>query len=1688
MPHEPTRREATTQANPQGRAPSFDPRALAKTYPNLRPAGPYAHLPPIPLHRPVTLVGSRKTARIHLSSKSVSRAHALLVVTPRGVFVHDLQSRAGTHVNGEAVREMDLHDGDEIAVGQFSFVFRDPRPGLEDVAPPQIEPMILRVEGPPGSRSTRGVDLVARVTLIGRRPGSDLCLPYGEVSTSNTAVVRLEGFAGQSETTGGHVGYVAYDLGGRGTTLNGRPVHKAPFGPGDVLQIGPASLRLEPAPAEVRDVALTPATTHGDDVQRVQEQPRQDRYDRDSQDTLVADDDDALRLDDDLTPGGEVEDLLGGSHVMPALSEPAADVGAADDKRFSDTAAYEGPGAAPRPPAHRPADEPEAEVQEAEESHDAQDAAAERPAASASDSFAAEELSPRGWRSPAHREAEQEHHQGPAQPAQTATAEDFAADAEELPQQEETLEQQKQEAAPPTPPRVVDASSALADEVDEAEVPVAAADEDEPEDEPEAEAEVEVDFSTLDFADATADSADSADSGMSDDIALTDEGEAADDDDDALAATAVVAEDHAAPDTADADETETDGLDLSAAFEAEGEAEDEVAEVAEDDAPAELMVAISDDEDVERLERDEQDAATNIAPADVASTADEPTGPLLQDADPTATETQDVADITDVANEFEHVDEPQTPRADDEAEWLNEWQQEHSAHLGNLQPLAPEPTADHAEQAAPPEPDETAEARPAAVAAPVQFDPAAADDLEDADDSGQAAAAETERQDRPRRRAAPAPTPGRRRARPRTVGFAPAAGVADDEVPAAPAVERAPAAAASAFAAGPFSTARVRGDDPLEAYGVYDDDTPSPALGPAGPAGPADAFSLAAAPAADALPDIPDFDESADAGDAQASAVSPGIEQAPAAEASDDFQPGPSQDEAEAVNDDEAGFLQTIRAGVGRAEAEHADEQPQRHVANGRPAPATDQDQDDDDEFARLDAIDRAARGRPVRGNRPARPLAPPTPGRRPRPAVVTGPGAGGPDLENPVAADAPKRRRAARVPLLLFALLLLSLAAVAAGIAWGLAPRHPVRVALRYDVPPAMSEAGRALLRRDELTRLASADLRAAALTELRTLAPDADPAYLADAVAYERFLADDPGGAAWSDDQPVTLLLSHASADRAAEVARLKALAWAMHTTSAGVRASRDAERGRVADAENRLADLAERSRALLRQVEEAETALASLAADGGNDSGLTLAELRSQIESANAAWAEADRRAADLRRRVETLDTTVSTDGPRGDDDTLRELRRRLDQVQSRLAEARRLREAGAAGATADGQGDPRAALASALTQLGESAEASPDAEARDAATALTDVAGRLFDETLPAHARLAASADLSRHRYLVALGRVRGELRRADETLTALSSEAALRQRELAAAEEGSSPAAAAGSTSRLVQASDALRLSLRVVRDRMAVRAAELAGAAERDAAVAEAREQAEQSERSAQAQMRADRKAAWAEVTTAVRALELVGLGDEGRAVESALALAATEAARATAAPVAAVWADDEDFHDDNVVLASRQIAGADVAALEAEAADLRRQISQREAELRGAAEAEATRLRSEAAAAERRAAEVADAARAARESLAEAEARQAERERARQRVDDLRRERADLEQRQAAIREELDKARANADSTAAPLPVRDEDVTAAVAPDRRPLVMAIALPTLAAVFLVAIFLTMRSAAATPER
>src|SRR6476469_8917056 len=102
-----------------------DSMTSGKLPPTLTPTGHFAGKPTLPISRSVTLIGSRKQARLQLISSSVSQNHALIVNADSGPYIRDLASREHVFVNGIEVTEGALADGDEIQIGRFTFRFNE---------------------------------------------------------------------------------------------------------------------------------------------------------------------------------------------------------------------------------------------------------------------------------------------------------------------------------------------------------------------------------------------------------------------------------------------------------------------------------------------------------------------------------------------------------------------------------------------------------------------------------------------------------------------------------------------------------------------------------------------------------------------------------------------------------------------------------------------------------------------------------------------------------------------------------------------------------------------------------------------------------------------------------------------------------------------------------------------------------------------------------------------------------------------------------------------------------------------------------------------------------------------------------------------------------------------------------------------------------------------------------------------------------------------------------------------------------------------------------------------------------------------------------------------------------------------------------------------------------------------------
>src|SRR5689334_10974992 len=71
----------------------------AASTPALVPQGAHVGKPAMPMGRPFTMIGSRHRAHLHLLSRSVSKAHAVVINDNGNLYVRDTASREHVYVN-----------------------------------------------------------------------------------------------------------------------------------------------------------------------------------------------------------------------------------------------------------------------------------------------------------------------------------------------------------------------------------------------------------------------------------------------------------------------------------------------------------------------------------------------------------------------------------------------------------------------------------------------------------------------------------------------------------------------------------------------------------------------------------------------------------------------------------------------------------------------------------------------------------------------------------------------------------------------------------------------------------------------------------------------------------------------------------------------------------------------------------------------------------------------------------------------------------------------------------------------------------------------------------------------------------------------------------------------------------------------------------------------------------------------------------------------------------------------------------------------------------------------------------------------------------------------------------------------------------------------------------------------------
>lgn len=106
----------------------------------------------------VTLVGSSRQCDLWLRDDSISKVHAGLVLTPRGLWVVDLLGRDGLHIDGRPAYWKQVHNGSLLQFGRFQFRVRFAGAGRQaagrDQDPPAPEVVIK-----PAPRASSGGNL-----------------------------------------------------------------------------------------------------------------------------------------------------------------------------------------------------------------------------------------------------------------------------------------------------------------------------------------------------------------------------------------------------------------------------------------------------------------------------------------------------------------------------------------------------------------------------------------------------------------------------------------------------------------------------------------------------------------------------------------------------------------------------------------------------------------------------------------------------------------------------------------------------------------------------------------------------------------------------------------------------------------------------------------------------------------------------------------------------------------------------------------------------------------------------------------------------------------------------------------------------------------------------------------------------------------------------------------------------------------------------------------------------------------------------------------------------------------------------------------------------------------------------------------------------------------------------------------
>lgn len=156
------------------------------------------------------VIGRGKDCHLQLPDDAISREHAKIRRDWTGVTIRDLNSRNGVVINGVAIRrnmEVNLHHNDQIALGHFQLVFRDPFAaeiaqklpgGWDSQASPSVDEHTL----PPKAMKARDLDIEEPVSgrwrLDKKAPAPAAPLAPLELQSSGTFNNPLAGTMGMA--------------------------------------------------------------------------------------------------------------------------------------------------------------------------------------------------------------------------------------------------------------------------------------------------------------------------------------------------------------------------------------------------------------------------------------------------------------------------------------------------------------------------------------------------------------------------------------------------------------------------------------------------------------------------------------------------------------------------------------------------------------------------------------------------------------------------------------------------------------------------------------------------------------------------------------------------------------------------------------------------------------------------------------------------------------------------------------------------------------------------------------------------------------------------------------------------------------------------------------------------------------------------------------------------------------------------------------------------------------------------------------------------------------------------------------------------------------------------------------------------------------------------------------------------